>query len=163
MYDTRVSSCDWLVMNRPAVMIMMPIVPWGVRMYWRNAALCQRPSVWIVESWIPTVATVVAAPIRKLWPAYWSCCKPSEFSMSRICVTNLCFDKALRDEFVINGPKESPHLDVLQGGCNWAEGWVHSTDNNIWTRPKLIALGYFKVKLHHFGIGVAVYRYISLS
>ena len=43
--------------------------PFGVCMYCRNAALCHLPSVWIVESAIPTIAAVVAAPIRKLWPA----------------------------------------------------------------------------------------------
>ncbi len=38
----------------------------GVLIYWRKAALCHRPSVWIEESAIPAMAAVVAAPIRKL-------------------------------------------------------------------------------------------------
>ncbi len=40
----------------------------GVRMHEVKAVDFQRPSVCIVESLRPTSDTVVAAPIRKLWP-----------------------------------------------------------------------------------------------
>ena len=58
----------------------------GVWMYWRNAALCQQPSIWIAESSIPTAAAEVAAPIWKLWPAKWCCGKPIAHRMSRVWV-----------------------------------------------------------------------------
>ena len=41
-------------------------------MYRRYDELFQRPSVWMVESSKPADAAVVAAPIRKLWPANFS-------------------------------------------------------------------------------------------
>ena len=45
----------------------------GVLIYLRKAALCHLPSVWIMES---SMHTMVAAPIRKLYPAYWCAWKP---------------------------------------------------------------------------------------
>ena len=46
----------------------------GVRTYSWYATLSHRPNVLISESCMPLLAAVVAAPIRKLWPAYfvWS-------------------------------------------------------------------------------------------
>ncbi len=41
----------------------------GVRMYTRKAELFHLPTVRIVESSMPALAAVVAAPILKLWPA----------------------------------------------------------------------------------------------
>ncbi len=60
----------------------------GVLMYCRKAALCHLPSVLIMESSIPFFAAVVAAPIRKLWPAYWSWGRPSPLRIARIWVVN---------------------------------------------------------------------------
>ena len=56
----------------------------GVRMYNRKAELCHLPNAWIVESSMPASAAVVAAPILKLWPAYWCCGKPMSFNNIRI-------------------------------------------------------------------------------
>ena len=42
----------------------------GILMYWRKAALCHLPNACMVESSIPARAAVVAAPMRKLCPAY---------------------------------------------------------------------------------------------
>ena len=38
----------------------------GVRIYCKNAALCQQPSAWIMESSTPIAAAVVAALMQKL-------------------------------------------------------------------------------------------------
>ena len=35
------------------------------------AELCHLPKIWMVESSTPARAADVAAPMRKLWPAYW--------------------------------------------------------------------------------------------
>ena len=59
----------------------------GVLMYCRKAALCQRPNVCIVESSIPRLAAVVAAPILKLWPAKLCWGRPMEVKISRIRAT----------------------------------------------------------------------------
>ena len=37
-------------------------------MYAWNVELDQRPILWIIESWTPSAAAVVAAPILKEWP-----------------------------------------------------------------------------------------------
>ena len=84
----------------------------GVRIYCRKAALCQQPSVWIVESSTPAAAAVVAAPIRKLWPAYWSYCKLREFRMLRMCLVNDCFVTALCEQSTKNGPGLSPQISI---------------------------------------------------
>ena len=73
-------------------------------MYWRKAALCHLPRVWIVESSIPAAAAVVAAPILKLWPVYWCWGRPMEHRISRICSTNLCLVMTAWEESMKKGP-----------------------------------------------------------
>ena len=80
----------------------------GMCMYCRKAALCQQPRAWIVESSTPARAAEVAAPIRKLWPAYWCCGRPAMLRMLRISDTNWLFIKALFSESTKNGPGLSP-------------------------------------------------------
>ena len=60
----------------------------GMRMYCRKAELCHFPRVWIVESSMPARAAEVAAPMRKLCPAYSSCGRPREERTARTCCTN---------------------------------------------------------------------------
>ena len=60
--------------------------PGGMRMYNKYAILSHQPKAFIVESWSPTIAAVVAAPTLKLWPA-----KPlsSYPNFSSACLTHL--------------------------------------------------------------------------
>ena len=80
----------------------------GSLMYWRNAALCQQPSVWIVESSTPAMAAVVAAPIRKLCPAY--CCRgrPTAVRISRSCSMNHAFRAGCVAARLKNTPAAGP-------------------------------------------------------
>ena len=61
----------------------------GNLMYSWYAALSHRPNVFIVESSIPTAAAVVAAPIRKLWPAYLDLSRPTADKALHTSCTNL--------------------------------------------------------------------------
>ena len=89
----------------------------GVLTYWRKAALCHRPSVWIIESSRPTSDAVVAAPILKLCPAKSNPIRPRT---SRNCATNHGFRTGFFAESRKNGPACEPQLNVFQYGCDWA-------------------------------------------
>ena len=54
------------------------------------------------------MAAVVAAPIRKLCPAYCCCGRPIESSIWRSCVMNQDFDTTLCDESTKNAPELLP-------------------------------------------------------
>ena len=55
---------------------------WGVRTHSWYATLCHLPIVFVRESWTPQAAAVVAAPMRKLCPAYFSGWRPTSCSTS---------------------------------------------------------------------------------
>ena len=80
----------------------------GVLMYLRNAALCHLPRSWIVESSTPANAADVAAPILKLWPAYWSAGNPFATNTFRTSATNTCLANAWPSGVVKNGPGADP-------------------------------------------------------
>ena len=69
----------------------------GVLMYLRKAVLCHLPRVWIMESSTPTMAAVVAAPMRKLCPAYSEAGMPTDCSNSLKRLMKTGFDNGLPD------------------------------------------------------------------
>ncbi len=67
----------------------------GILMYWRKTALCHRPRSWIVES---STLAEVAAPIRKLCPAYWCWGRPI-ISLTRPTNQAYAFSPCVREEW----------------------------------------------------------------
>ena len=84
----------------------------GVLTYWRKAALCHRPSVWIIESSRPTSDAVVAAPILKLCPAKSIGGNPIRQRTSRNCATNHGFRTGFFAESTKNGPACEPRSSM---------------------------------------------------
>ena len=84
----------------------------GVLTYWRKAALCHRPSVWIIESSRPTSDAVVAAPILKLCPAKSIGGNPIRQRTSRNCATNYGFRTGFFAESKKNGPACEPRSSM---------------------------------------------------
>ena len=82
----------------------------GVLRYRRKAELCHRPNSWIVESSTPANAAVVAAPIRKLCPAYWPWGTPRVTNILRISPTNVFFRRGFPAASMNRGPGRSPRL-----------------------------------------------------
>ena len=76
----------------------------GVSMYRKKAALCHRPRSWIAESSTPAKAADVAAPIRKLCPAYWSAGNPSVIRIFRSSDTKVAFDIGFPSDPLKKGP-----------------------------------------------------------
>ena len=82
----------------------------GVLTYRKNAALCHRPRSWIVESSTPARVAVVAAPILKLWPAYWCWGKPRVSRILRNLVITAVFRMGSFPTSRKNAPGCAPRL-----------------------------------------------------
>ena len=76
----------------------------GVRIYCRKAVLFHLPSIRIVESSKPTLAAVVAAPIRKLWPANCDSGSPIAYNAALTCCVNVAFVSGFPFLNLRNGP-----------------------------------------------------------
>ena len=85
----------------------------GIRTYRKNAELCHCPNVCSTESSTPAMAAVVAAPILKLWPQYWSWATPMLVRLARICFRHGLLGR-VQEEWAWEGP---PGLYVLKDGC----------------------------------------------
>ena len=81
-------AVDGATAARASLFEMAASCSFGIWMYCRKAELCHLPRVWIVESSMPARAAEVAAPMRKLCPAYSSCGRPREERTARTCCTN---------------------------------------------------------------------------
>ena len=80
----------------------------GTLTYRRYAALSHLPSVLISESSTPAIAAVVAAPILKLWPAYFPASIPALPSAALKHRTSFSLDKGAHEAKVKNGPFSLP-------------------------------------------------------
>ena len=119
----------------------------GIRMHCKKAALFQRPRAWIVESSTPSRTAEVAAPIWKLASieVLWLACHVEN-------ATNFRYELALK-----NCPGLSPRMVITQNCSNWPEDGPSTTHNNVWPRPKLVALWLLYIDLRVFN------RYIPPS
>ena len=87
----------------------------GVWIYSMYTVLSQRPNVFIRKSWIPFSAAVVAAPIRKLWPAYWVQVKPIADSAVRSACTKRFLVRAFPSLYLKKGPGWELRMTVYPG------------------------------------------------
>ena len=116
------------------------------------AELCHRPRSWMVESLTPARAADVAAPNRKLWPAYWwSLVREAQRSHYPTDFRNelLLQERAIRG-FQVSGrmgpagfleSTRSPELRPPGKGC-LAEDDVH-------TSAELVSLGLAEAEPEH--------------
>ena len=106
----------------------------GIRIYSKNAALDQRPRVWITESSNPAWATAMAAPIQKLWLANWLAGKPILVRALWTSRINTDFVSSFPWESLKNGPGASlreeryAHNKWIVGSKAAAEGTVISPE-----------------------------------
>ena len=102
----------------------------GVHMCCKNAALCHLPKVWIMESSTPAVAMVVAAPIRKLWPAQSNCGRPRSCRIERIHVGVWTMPLWVEEEWawlankIVITPAKRP-LPLALCTCSWQSTPCH--------------------------------------
>ena len=116
----------------------------GVRMYRRKAALCQRPSVCMVESSIPAIAAVVAAPDRQIGPQ-----GSQQLSVLPVLWRRTCFSDwylVAIDEKGTLGVASG--LDVCQNGCYGAELVARASQEHVGAGAELVALGLSQMELN---------------
>ena len=74
------------------------------------AALSHRPNVFIVESSIPAAAAVDAAPMRKLWPAYFAWLNPAIERALRNSCTKMSLVRNAPCAMMKSGPGALPRM-----------------------------------------------------
>ena len=81
-------------------------------MYAKNAELFHRPRVRIVESSIPALAAVVAAPIRKLCPAKLLYGRSAASKAVLTCCVNFALHNGFPPLNLKNGPGVAPRIAI---------------------------------------------------
>ena len=145
-------SVSWLRQSRcrsPCVASAADVasLSFGVQ---RKAELCHLPIVWIIESSIPAIAAIVAAPVWKLCPTW--CCwgKRISLRMWYISSTNKCLATILCDKSRKKAPGWVPlPCNIIKNRSHRAEVWSRSAHHNVWTDTKLIALWFLQMDLDH--------------
>ena len=82
----------------------------GILMYLKYVSFFHLPRILIMESCLPRSAAVVAAPIRKLWPAYFVGSIPGDHKAFLMWEIYLCFVKGVLSLNWNIGPGEFPRI-----------------------------------------------------